>query len=505
MLENPVKYYLENTYEDLSEFNQLIENVADIYSKDTTKTERTFNVFDSIRNIISEWPVEFVLSSVVMTDENGSTGKIPYSVNVTHGTEDRYQGVNDMTDCALAFMNIGVHELLRPLTYADIFGIYDNEEIYKNSIKTIHAKEDELKAFNAKSTNSNVTWNAYVVKNADTKKVRSLFSAEEIGYKLACDGKNATFENGVLTFNGPALINFEAFNPGVYTLVIENDDDYKRTYEIVVSEKHECVAGDTECLLAPSDETLGLSVSYCSICGSEMNLKLIDANECESHSFSEPIALVKETCGNEGMSRKQCFNCGYTVIETVAKLAHTSDNGTITRNPTCSSYGEKVYKCNVCKAILKSEKIEKISHNYKSELILPKCAEKGYTLHTCVDCGDNFKDNFTDATGHSESTWIVDKNPDCVNEGIMYIECTVCGKILEFMSVPATGHIDSDKDDVCDYCGKKISAPDPSDPSKDCTCICHKTGFMGFIYKIIRIFWKLFKINKYCSCGQAHY
>lgn len=171
MLENPVKYYLENTYEDLSEFNQLIENVADIYSKDTTKTERTFNVFDSIRNIISEWPVEFVLSSVVMTDENGSTGKIPYSVNVTHGTEDRYQGVNDMTDCALAFMNIGVHELLRPLTYADIFGIYDNEEIYKNSIKTIHAKEEELKAFNAKSTNSNVTWDAYVVKNADTKKL----------------------------------------------------------------------------------------------------------------------------------------------------------------------------------------------------------------------------------------------------------------------------------------------------------------------------------------------
>lgn len=43
------------------------------------------------------------------------------------------------------------------------------------------------------------------------------------------------------------------------------------------------------------------------------------------------------------------------------------------------------------------------------------------------------------------------------------------------------------------------------DPSTYCTCICHKSGFMGFIYKIERIFWKLFRINKYCDCGAEHY
>lgn len=39
----------------------------------------------------------------------------------------------------------------------------------------------------------------------------------------------------------------------------------------------------------------------------------------------------------------------------------------------------------------------------------------------------------------------------------------------------------------------------------NCSHICHKTGFAGFIYKIIRIFWKLFGTNKICACGAAHY
>ena len=45
----------------------------------------------------------------------------------------------------------------------------------------------------------------------------------------------------------------------------------------------------------------------------------------------------------------------------------------------------------------------------------------------------------------------------------------------------------------------------PDDPSKPCNHMCHKGGFMGFIWKIVRFFCKLFKINKTCSCGAMHY
>ncbi len=39
----------------------------------------------------------------------------------------------------------------------------------------------------------------------------------------------------------------------------------------------------------------------------------------------------------------------------------------------------------------------------------------------------------------------------------------------------------------------------------DCSCNCHKSGFAGFIWKIILFFNKLFKTNKICSCGISHY
>lgn len=50
------------------------------------------------------------------------------------------------------------------------------------------------------------------------------------------------------------------------------------------------------------------------------------------------------------------------------------------------------------------------------------------------------------------------------------------------------------------------SDSEQSDESENnCDCNCHKSGFMSFIWKIVRFFWKLFKMNPVCECGAAHY
>ncbi len=43
------------------------------------------------------------------------------------------------------------------------------------------------------------------------------------------------------------------------------------------------------------------------------------------------------------------------------------------------------------------------------------------------------------------------------------------------------------------------------DPSATCSCNCHKTGIVNFFFKIGLFFQKLFKQNKLCKCGVAHY
>lgn len=46
---------------------------------------------------------------------------------------------------------------------------------------------------------------------------------------------------------------------------------------------------------------------------------------------------------------------------------------------------------------------------------------------------------------------------------------------------------------------------EPEDPTKDCTCNCHKTGIMKFFFKFMNFFQRIFKKNQLCKCGVAHY
>ncbi len=43
-----------------------------------------------------------------------------------------------------------------------------------------------------------------------------------------------------------------------------------------------------------------------------------------------------------------------------------------------------------------------------------------------------------------------------------------------------------------------------TDLSAWCTCRCHQTGFMAFLFKIVLFFQKIFGQNKVCWCGVAH-
>lgn len=60
--------------------------------------------------------------------------------------------------------------------------------------------------------------------------------------------------------------------------------------------------------------------------------------------------------------------------------------------------------------------------------------------------------------------------------------------------------------DRIEYMNERYSEKKESEkPSEHCSCNCHKSGFMGFIWKIQRFFCKLFGINKICECGVKHY
>ena len=99
------------------------------------------------------------------------------------------------------------------------------------------------------------------------------------------------------------------------------------------------------------------------------------------------------------------------------------------------------------------------THRYTSTVTNPTCTEQGYTTHTC-SCGDWYRDNFTNALGHSYGAWEQNKAPTCTAQGNEKRTCTRCNA-TQTRNVAALGHNYSNG--KCTRCGaadpKYVSAP----------------------------------------------
>ena len=117
------------------------------------------------------------------------------------------------------------------------------------------------------------------------------------------------------------------------------------------------------------------------------------------------VAGKPATCTETGLSDgKKCSVCDEIIVTqtVIPALDHDWDDGVITKEATESERGIKTYTCKTCNET-REEVIPKIGHihSYTSEVIAPTCTEQGYTLHTCTDNDDSYKDNYTDPLGHS--------------------------------------------------------------------------------------------------------
>lgn len=180
-----------------------------------------------------------------------------------------------------------------------------------------------------------------------------------------------------------------------------------------------------------------------------------DETEALGHNMSGFVQTVSPTCTEKGVTRSDCSRCDHYETAEVDMLPHTESQWIIDKDATCTKEGSKHIECTKCHTTLKTETIQKTDHNYGKTVVAPTCIESGYTIYTCIECTYSYISDETAATGHNYDSGV----------------CTNCG--------------DSKTD--------------------DCSCNCHKSGFMGFIWKILNFFYKLFGMNKACECGIAHY
>lgn len=133
-------------------------------------------------------------------------------------------------------------------------------------------------------------------------------------------------------------------------------------------------------------------------------------------------------------------------------------------------------------------------HDYLSNITTPATHHsEGIRTYICITCGDSYTETIAKTKEHSYFVLNV-VEPNCETEGYTIYKCE-CGNIYNGDKKAPTGH--TYDYNICKNCGKnKI---------ENCSCNCHESGFMGFIWSIINFFNKLFKTNQTCSCGVNHY
>ncbi|MBR2953856.1 MAG: leucine-rich repeat protein [Clostridia bacterium] len=268
----------------------------------------------------------------------------------------------------------------------------------------------------------------------------------------------------------------------------------------------------------------------CSTCGEKEYMSAKG-----EHNYSTESIVVEATCTTAGSKTAECLDCGNTITETIPATGHsyTSEITTpathtatgvetftctcgdsytetieiVTEHnyntnviaPTCTEQGHTTYYCE-CGDIYISDYVDATGHDYTETVTLPTCTEKGYTTYTCSNCHDSYYKEIVPATGHTPANAVEEKYvaPTCTEKGSedVVVYCSVCNEEIsrETVTLDAIGHADNDGDGYCDNCDEQL-----------CNHRCHKTGFIGFLWKIINFFNKLFGLNKVCECGVAHY
>ena len=130
----------------------------------------------------------------------------------------------------------------------------------------------------------------------------------------------------------------------------------------------------------------------------------------------------------KGYTEHTCSRCGDTYNDTETEMIeHTVVTDTAVE-PTCRATGlTEGSHCSVCGTVLTAQTVIPLTnHCYETTNIATTCVQKGFTLHTCMWCGDAFKSDYSDIGEHSYVKTITTP-ATCSKEGVETFTCTICG------------------------------------------------------------------------------
>ena len=157
------------------------------------------------------------------------------------------------------------------------------------------------------------------------------------------------------------------------------------------------------------------------------------------------------TCTETGWEEYDtCSRCDYTTKVELLALKHDLVHHDA-KAPTCTEIGWNEYDAcqrEGCDYTTKVE-IPAAGHDYTEKVVKPTCGKGGYTLHTCKNCNDSYKDHQTKTLLHWYGEWTSNgdgtHSATCKRKDCKHVGKTECA-IVEFKQDEATRTL-------CPVCG----------------------------------------------------
>lgn len=231
-------------------------------------------------------------------------------------------------------------------------------------------------------------------------------------------------------------------------------------------------------------------------CGEKEQKKIESDNQTHAYVLK---AYVEPTEENDGYKLYECENCGEQKREPVPFEPSEGGEGETPDTPDTPDTPENP-EDGEDKHLIKEDVYETVKE--------ATCSSPEIRRYTCIRCGETVVKEYGEPLEH---VWIEQSEEiaTCQKPGhSAYYKCVRINCNAEYgegkVIYEQKKHADGDGDGKCDGCNSLFY--DENEGSKTCGCICHKENFISrIIYKILSIFWKLFKIGKSCECGAVHY
>ena len=206
--------------------------------------------------------------------------------------------------------------------------------------------------------------------------------------------------------------------------------------------KHKLVHHDAK---APTCTEIGWEeYDTCSRCDYTTKVELLALkHDLVHHDAKAP------TCTEIGWNEYDtCSRCDYTTKVELPALKHNLVHHDA-KAPTCTETGWEEYDtCSRCDYTTKVE-IPAPGHDYTEKVVKPTCEKGGYTLYTCKNCHDSYKDHQTKTLLHWYGEWTSNgdgtHSATCKRKDCKHVGKTECA-IVEFKQAEATRTL-------CPVCG----------------------------------------------------